>query len=112
MPSDSASKVVAVVHLLWEEPLEFWARTLYWYWLKGCRASLASMNSNNPLDQINTSNSSCAPIGRLQGKRHYDKKSATNHVLYIRERLDGRMKGQSDRDRRKQTHTHTHTHNQ
>lgn len=69
MSSGPASMVTAEAHWLRAEPRELWASTLYWYCLKGWSASLASMNSSGPLDQINTNSSSCVPIGRLAGNR-------------------------------------------
>lgn len=69
MSSGPASMVTAEAHWLRAEPRELWACTLYWYSLKGWRASLASIKSSGPLDQINTNSSSCVPIGRLAGNR-------------------------------------------
>lgn len=62
----SASKVWPRAHGLRTEPLELWARTLYWKWLNGVRSGLASKNSSGPVDQMKTSSSSSVPRGRLR----------------------------------------------
>lgn len=66
MSSGCACRVRANAHWLRAEPLELWARSLYWKKVKGRRAGLASKNSSGPLDQMNTSSSSSVPTGRLQ----------------------------------------------